>query len=61
MGCIACAALVLEGAGIELTRKESSTIPVEADSISPDRFIGPGADGDRGSPRVLRAPQGPAR
>ena len=39
MGCIACAALVLEGAGIELTRKEPSTIPVEADSISPDRFM----------------------
>lgn len=42
MGCIACAALVLEGEGITLERKESSTIPVEADSICPDRFVGLG-------------------
>ena len=33
MGCIACAALVLDGAGVTLKRKESSSIPVEADSI----------------------------
>jgi formylmethanofuran dehydrogenase subunit C len=42
MGCIACAALVLDGAGLTLTRKESSSIPVEADSICPDRFAGLG-------------------
>ena len=42
MGCIACAALVLDGAGVTLKRKESSTIPVEADSICPDRFVGRG-------------------
>ena len=42
MVCIACAALVLDGAGVTLTRKESSTIPVEADSICPDRFVGCG-------------------
>jgi len=42
MGCIACAALVLDGAGVTLKRKESSSIPVEADSICPDRFVGRG-------------------
>ena len=42
MGCIACAALVLEGDGVTLERKEPSTIPVEADSICPDRFVGLG-------------------
>ncbi len=42
MGCIACAALVLDGSGVTLTRKESSSIPVEADSICPDRFMGLG-------------------
>ncbi len=42
MGCIACAALALDGAGVTLTRKESSSIPVEADSICPDRFVGLG-------------------
>jgi formylmethanofuran dehydrogenase subunit C len=42
MGCIACAALVLEGDGITLERKESGTIPVEADCICPDRFVGLG-------------------
>ena len=42
MGCIACSALVLEGDGVTLERKESSTIPVEADSICPDRFAGLG-------------------
>ena len=42
MGCIACAALVLDGAGVTLKRKESSPIPVEADAICPDRFVGRG-------------------
>ena len=42
MGCIACAALVFDGASVTLTRKESSSIPVEADSICPDRFVGRG-------------------
>ncbi len=42
MGCIACAALVLEGAGVTLERKERDTTPVEADSICPDRFVGLG-------------------
>jgi formylmethanofuran dehydrogenase subunit C len=42
MSCVSCAASALEGSGITLTRKESSPIPVEADSISPDRFIGLG-------------------
>jgi formylmethanofuran dehydrogenase subunit C len=42
MGCIACAALVFEGASVTLRRKESSSIPVEADSICPDRFVGRG-------------------
>jgi formylmethanofuran dehydrogenase subunit C len=42
MGCIACAALVLDGNGMTLVRKESSSIPVEADSICPDRFVGLG-------------------
>lgn len=42
MGCIACAALVLDGAGVTLTRRESSPLPVEADSICPDRFVGLG-------------------
>ncbi len=42
MVCIACAALVLEGEGVTLERKEPGTIPVEADSICPDRFAGLG-------------------
>lgn len=42
MGCIACAGFVLDGAGVTLERRESSTIPVEADSICPDRFVGLG-------------------
>ena len=42
MGCIACAALVLDGAGLTLTRKESSATPVVAESICPDRFLGLG-------------------
>jgi formylmethanofuran dehydrogenase subunit C len=42
VGCIACAALVLDGAGVELTRKESSTAPLVAGSISPDRIAGLG-------------------
>lgn len=43
MMCIACAAAALDRGGVTLTRKESSTIPVEADSICPDRFavLGP--------------------
>jgi len=31
---------MLEGGGISLERRESSPIPVEADSICPDRFVG---------------------
>lgn len=42
MGCLACAALILDRGGVTLYRKESSTIPVEADSICPDRFVGLG-------------------
>lgn len=42
MGCVACAALVFEGSGITLTRKESSTLPVIADAICPDRLVGLG-------------------
>ncbi len=42
MGCLACAALMLDRGGITLYRKESSPIPVEADSICPDRFLGRG-------------------
>lgn len=44
MMCIACAAAALDRGGVTLTRKESSPIPVEADSICPDRFaaLGPG-------------------
>ncbi len=42
MGCIACAALVLDGAGVTLTRRESSSLPVVADSICPDRLVGLG-------------------
>jgi formylmethanofuran dehydrogenase subunit C len=42
MGCLACAALMLDRGGITLYRKESSSIPVEADSICPDRFLGRG-------------------
>jgi len=43
MMCIACAAAALDRGGVTLTRKESSPIPVEADSICPDRFaaLGP--------------------
>lgn len=40
MGCISCAGLMYERSGFTLRRKESSPIPVEADSISPDRFLG---------------------
>jgi len=40
MGCIACAALVFENNPFVLRRKESGAIPVEADSVSPDRFLG---------------------
>ena len=42
MGCIACAALVLDGVGVELTRREGSTAALVADSICPDRFAGLG-------------------
>jgi formylmethanofuran dehydrogenase subunit C len=42
MGCIACAALVFEGAGVELTRRESSTSRLVAESICPDRLAGLG-------------------
>lgn len=42
MGCIGCVGFVLDGAGVTLERRESSTIPVEADSICPDRFVGLG-------------------
>ena len=42
MGCIACAALVLEGSGITLMRRESNTLPVIAEAICPDRFAGLG-------------------
>lgn len=38
MGCIACAVSMLAH-GVTLRRRESSPIPVEADSICPDRFI----------------------
>ncbi len=40
MGCIACAALVFENNPYILRRKESSTTPIEAASVSPDRFLG---------------------
>ncbi|MHB0980175.1 MAG: formylmethanofuran dehydrogenase subunit C [Thermoleophilia bacterium] len=42
MGCLACAALMLDRGGVTLYRKESTSIPVEADSICPDRFLGRG-------------------
>lgn len=40
MGCISCAAGMYERSGMTLHRKESSPVPVEADSICPDRFVG---------------------
>ncbi|GAB4250121.1 MAG: formylmethanofuran dehydrogenase subunit C [Thermoleophilia bacterium] len=40
MGCLSCAALARTRGEVTLRRRESSTIPVEADSISPDRFQG---------------------
>lgn len=40
MGCIACASLVYDQNPYTLRRKEPDTIPVEADSISPDCFAG---------------------
>ncbi len=40
MGCIACAGLMYDNNPFTLRRRESSTIPVEADSICPDRFAG---------------------
>ena len=45
MGCIACAALVLDGNCTTLTRKATNAGPVEADSICPDRFMGLGQSG----------------
>lgn len=42
MGCVSCAGLVRDASGVTLRRRESSTIPIEADSISPDRFLGLG-------------------
>jgi formylmethanofuran dehydrogenase subunit C len=45
VGCIACAALVLDGACVTLTRTASCPGPVEADSICPDRFMGLGTSG----------------
>lgn len=42
MGCLSCAALMLDRGGVTLYRKESSSIPVEAESICPDRFVGRG-------------------
>lgn len=42
MGCLSCAALMLDRGGVTLYRKESSPIPVEAESICPDRFVGRG-------------------
>jgi formylmethanofuran dehydrogenase subunit C len=38
--CIACAASTLDGSSVTLERKESSSIPIEADSICPERFMG---------------------
>ena len=40
MGCISCAALVLEEHPYVLRRRESSATPVDAESVSPDRFLG---------------------
>ena len=44
MGCVSCAGLVEEWAAemgaVTLRLKESTTIPIEADSICPDRFVG---------------------
>jgi formylmethanofuran dehydrogenase subunit C len=44
LGCISCAGLVKDLAGetdrVTLRLREPSTIPIEADAISPDRFVG---------------------
>lgn len=40
MGCVSCAGSLVDGAAVTLELKEPGTIPVEADSISPDRFFG---------------------
>lgn len=40
MGCVSCAGFEMGAGTVTLRRKESSTIPVEADSICPDRFVG---------------------
>lgn len=42
MGCVSCAALVMDGEGVTLRRKGVGSLPVEADSICPDRFVGRG-------------------
>lgn len=43
MGCLSCAASMYERLGMVLTRRESSAVPVDGSSISPDRFLGLGA------------------
>ena len=44
MGCVACAGFVMgmadETNGVTLRLKEPTTIPIEADSICPDQFVG---------------------
>lgn len=44
MGCVSCAGLVREFAGetnrVTLRLREPTTIPIEADSICPDHFVG---------------------
>ena len=42
MGCIACAALVMDGASLTLTRKSSCLGPVVVEGICPDRLAGRG-------------------
>jgi len=40
MGCLSCAALARTSTEVTLRRRESSSIPIEAETISPDRFRG---------------------
>lgn len=41
MGCISCAGFIRnEGSEVILRLKEQTTIPIEADSIGPDNFVG---------------------
>ncbi len=40
MGCLSCAASMYERLGITLTRRESSPVPVDGESITPNRFLG---------------------